>query len=264
MRKYLRAFTLAFDQYTANRLDFFLGRLRNIIVLLLLYYIWLAVSAGTGTFSFFTTEELVTYVLLAHTLRSCIFGSRSPRIASEINEGIFSTYLVRPVNHFVLFYFRELAERCILLFSAILESVVFVLIIKPVLVFPSASTQILLFIFSVFLAHILYYTLSYAVSLIAFWSREAMGPRFLFEWFLEFASGAYFPINILSPLYMLMLGSLPFIAVMFIPLMIFIGKINYCDIPTYLAVQGCWILLTGVMTYLIWKKGLKKYTGEGI
>lgn len=93
MGKYFYSFFLSLEQYTHNRLEFFLGRLRNIIVLILLYYVWIGVSSATGKFSSFTTNELVTYVLLANILRSFIFGAQSRRIAIEINDGIFSVYL---------------------------------------------------------------------------------------------------------------------------------------------------------------------------
>lgn len=264
MRKYLRAFSLSIEQYTHNRLDFLLGRLRNIVVLILLYYVWIAVSGTTGKFSFFTTNELVTYVILANILRSFIFGSQSRRIAIEINDGIFSVYLIRPINHFVLFYFRELAERLILTISALVEIIVFISILNIQIELPVNTTHVFWFLLSVFLAHALYYVMSYTVNLIAFWSREAMGPRFLFEWFLEFASGAYFPLTILRHGFFLFLGTLPFIGVMFIPLMIYLEKIHCDHIPSYITIQLWWIVASGILAYVIWKKGLKKYTGEGI
>lgn len=264
MGKYFHSFALSLEQYTHNRLDFFLGRLRNIIVLLLLYYVWISVSKTTGTFSSFTTNELVTYVLLANILRSFIFGSQTRRIAIEINDGIFSVYLVRPINHFILFYFRELAERCVLVLSALLEVIVFASILNIHISFPHQAIYWLCFIASLFLAHILYYIMSYSTNLIAFWSREAMGPRFLFEWFLEFASGAYFPLTILRPIYFFFLGALPFIGMMFVPLMIYLQKIKYSDIPVYIGLQAWWIAVSGLIAFILWKRGLKRYSGEGI
>lgn len=264
MRKYFYSFLLSLEQYTHNRLDFLLGRLRNIVVLILLYYVWIGVSSATGKFSSFSTNELVTYIILANILRSFIFGSQSRRIAIEINDGIFSVYLVRPINHFALFYFRELAERIILVLSALLEVVVFISILNIDISFPQHAIYWFWFIASVLLAHILYYTMSYGINLIAFWSREAMGPRFLFEWFLEFASGAYFPLTILRPVYFFFLGALPFIGVMFVPLMIYLGKIKYSDIPAYIGLQAWWILVSGIIAFVLWKKGLKRYSGEGI
>lgn len=264
MGKYFYSFFLSLEQYTHNRLEFFLGRLRNIAVLILLYYVWIGVSSATGKFSSFTTNELVTYVLLANILRSFIFGAQSRRIAIEINDGIFSVYLVRPVNHFILFYFRELAERSALLVSALIEVTIFAAILHIHILFPQHIIQWMWFLLSVFLAHTLYYTMSYAINLIAFWSREAMGPRFLFEWFLEFASGAYFPLNVLRPIYFFFLGALPFIGVIFVPLMVYLGKIKYNDIPAYIGLQAWWILVSGLITFILWKKGLKRYSGEGI
>lgn len=115
MRKYLCAFSLSLEQYTHNRLDFLLRHLRNIIVLILLYYVWMSVSAATEKFLSYTTSELITYVILANILRSFIFGSQSRRIALEINDDIFSTYLVRPINHFILFSRTRRTPRTYLL-----------------------------------------------------------------------------------------------------------------------------------------------------
>ncbi len=220
----------------------------------------MALTHATQRFADFTQDDLLLYVFGAHLLRSIVFGSQSRRIAQEINNGTFSLYLVRPVNHFWFFYFCELAERLILTFTAIIEIIILGFVLHLNL-FSSLSFQSGMVFLSIILAHFLYYLLSYAFSLLAFWSREAMGPRFLFEWFLEFASGAYFPLHIVGQLFFSFLSFLPFMYLIYTPLMILLGKIEE---GRGVLLQLMWIGVSVLLCVFIWRQGLEKYSGEGI
>ena len=50
------------------RLNFVLGRFRNIIVLLLLFYVWRSLTLKTGTFAGYSDTELITYVFAVNIL----------------------------------------------------------------------------------------------------------------------------------------------------------------------------------------------------
>ena len=264
MKKYLWAFKLSFSYQLAYRVNFLLGRLRSIIVLLIVYYLWTTLTAYTGRFAGYSHEEFMTYVFGVVLLRAFVFGTQSRRIAQEINEGGFTTYLVKPINHFIFFYFRELAERLLLIFSSIIE-ITIVSAILNVQFFVQTNRATLIWVFLAIIgAHVLYYLLSYAVSMIAFWSREAMGPRFLFEWLLEFASGAYFPLTIVGAFYFGILQLLPFMHLIFTPLAIYLGKLTPGELPRLIGMEMFWILAIGIITTTLWKKGLRRYSGEGI
>ena len=147
---------------------------------------------------------------------------------------------------------------------AVLETIVFMFLFKVKFFYQADFKLILVVIFSIILANIIYFIISYLVSLIAFWSREAMGPRFLFEWILEFASGAYFPLDILSPVIFTFLLWFPFMYLLYIPMAIYLGRYDLSLALLSVFVQLFWISLLSALTYYIWKKGLKKFTGEGI
>src|SRR3990172_158315 len=125
MKKYLTIFRISWQRELEYRFNFALGRLRSIVVLLLLYSIWHTLASTTGTFAGYTQRELITYVLGANILRSIVFGAQARSVAAEINDGTFSTYLVKPVNHFLFVFFRELAQRSISTVSAVIEVALF-------------------------------------------------------------------------------------------------------------------------------------------
>ncbi len=264
MKKYARAFQSSISHQLTYRFNFFIGRLRNIIALLLLYSVWFELSKKTGLFAGYTHEQLTTYVFGMHLIRSVVLGTQSRRVAQEINDGTFSVYLTKPVNHLLFFYFRELGERLLLFFSAIIEIATFGWILDVPFVVQNQWSVLLLFLAALLAAHILYYILSYLVNLIAFWSREALGPRFLFEWFLEFASGAYFPLSIVSRPIFFLLHILPFSWLLFVPMEIYLGRLDLFHSATSVAIQLGWVVVVGVGTWLVWRKGLRAYTGEGI
>ncbi|MCK5416234.1 ABC-2 family transporter protein [Candidatus Parcubacteria bacterium] len=260
MKKYFTVFKLSIARELEYRFNFFLGRLRNIIILLLLFYVWQALTYKTGSFAGYTQQELITYIFGVNILRSIIFGAQSKQLASEINDGWFSKYLVQPINVFLYQFFRELGERSIHLFSAIIEVIIFVLILDVDIFIQTNFLILISLFFSILFATILYYLLSYLISMLAFWSRETMSPRFLFEWFLEFASGVYFPLDILSKLFFVSLTFLPFIYLIFFPISIYLGKYGTTQMIAGIFTQLIWIISIGMLNIYVWNKGLKKYS----
>lgn len=263
-RKYLTIFKISWQKELEYRFNFILGRLRSITTMLLLYFVWLSLTRKRGLFAGYSQAELVTYVFGISILRSVVFGSQSRQVASDINDGMFSTYLIMPVNFFFRTFSSELAQRTLYAGTAAVEVLLFVFLLKAGLLLQEDAAFLALFGIAAALALALYFLLSYMISLLAFWSREAMGPRFLFEWFLEFASGAYFPLDILSPGLFAVLGSLPFASIMYFPMQIYLGRLTPAEAGQGILLQMVWIVLFSFLVRWVWKKGLRKYTGEGM
>lgn len=265
MKKYFVVFKTSWQNTLEYRFNFFLGRLRVIIVLVLFYYVWQSVTYSQQRFAGYSVPELFTYAVLSiDVLRSLIFGAQSRKMASEINDGSFSQYLLKPINHFWFVFARELAERSIYFITSFLELFVFIFIVKVPFVWQTNIALLSAFIFSCLLSLFLYFILSYMISLIAFWSREAMGPRFLYEWFLEFSSGAYFPLDIVPKIFFSALQFLPFMYLVYLPVTIYLGRMDWEEILVNVMIQGIWVLGAGILAYIVWNKGLRRYTGEGM
>lgn len=263
MAKYFWAFKMSIARVTAYRLNLIMGRIRNIIVLLLLYYVWLTLSAGNGQFAGLSAQELTTYVFLASILRRLLFGGDSRQISQDINEGRFSIYLTKPLNHFVFNYFEESAERVIQVGMSIIEAIIIGFILHINFFTQTEIATLLLFVASAFLAHILFYIMTYAMSLISFWSRESAGPRYLFDWFVDFAAGSYFPLHILTGIFWQITLFLPFMYLVYAPIMIYLGRLTPTQSLRVLFIQIMSIVIFGIVTNAVWKKGLQRYSGEG-
>lgn len=264
MSAYQKIFKLSISRLLTYRLDFLMGRVRNIIVMLVLFYVWTYLTKGSTAFAGYSRQELITYVFGMNVLKAVVFGEQSRKIAQDINDGTFSSYLLKPISVWKLFYFRELGERVTLLFTSVLEVALFLLVLHETILFPASVWTLVFFLVALFLGHILYFLLSLLLNFLAFWTREAMGPRFLFEWLLEFGSGVYFPISIVTHSFGVILSALPYLYILFVPMQIYLGKLSLGGVSHSLLLQILWIGLIGILTFFTWKKGLQKYTGDGI
>lgn len=263
--KYWTLYKMDVSTTLAYRFDFVVDRIRNILLLVLLYFIWFVLTNKSVNFAGFTQQELLTYVFGIHILRGWVFGGQTRRVAQEINNGTFSNWLIRPINPFFLHYFRELGERTVLLVTSLLEVAIFAYIVGAKFLLQADLSILSLWFISFIFAHILYYILSYIIHMFAFWSREAMGPRFLFEWILEFASGAFFPLVIIGgSLVGTIVYALPFRFLVYDPLMIYLYKMPVSDMYITLYNQMLWMIVVGICAYGVYRRGLRRYSGEGI
>lgn len=264
MSKYWLLYTLSLTKTLTYRLNFAINRIRNIVVLLMFYSLWKVLTGTTGAFAGFTQTELYTYVFAAHIIRAFTFGQQSLIVPEEINHGFFSSYLTRPFSHFIFCYLRELADKTISGISAIVEVVIASLVVHFHFTLQLGVGGWALFLLLLLISHILYSLFLYALNLVTFWSHEYGGQRFLFDWFFELASGGFFPLAILSPVFVRALSATPATFLVYNPIMFLLGRISVAEVPILLGIGLLWIVVGACIARFMWQRGLRHYTGYGI
>jgi ABC-2 type transport system permease protein len=182
---------------------------------------------------------------------------------AEAPEEHLNPYLIRPISYIGYSLSRDAADKTLHLLSSILEVTAAVWILRMPLYRPQSAETFILFAASVLGAMTLYFLMSYAVSAFAFWTAESAGPRFCFELFLEFASGAFFPLDVLPQTLRHVFETLPFATVLYFPLNIFLERASPADIVRGFTIQIFWIAVLFLATKWTWSRGLKVYAAEG-
>ena len=180
-------------------------------------------------------------------------------IANDIATGNLSTYLVKPINYLAYWFTRRLASRSLHLVMAILETLIFLMIIKPdlgSLLHPLEAP----FIAIIILALVLFILFDFIVGLTAFWTFRAYGPRFALKVVMEFASGRYFPLLAIPFGIGKALEYLPFSYMVYWPTLIFKGSSFSL---TFWLVGGTWVILLTLALKFAWKRGLRSYEAVG-
>jgi ABC-2 type transport system permease protein len=263
MKKYWFIFAIYWQEGLSRRASFIMERFRALVVLVSFYYFWSALLKNRTSFAGYDRTQMITYVLGMNVLRSIVFATRTEEIASEINHGRLSGYLLKPVNFMLYTLFRDLSEKSINLLSSFIEVFGLIWLFHVKVQWPPDFQSWLLCAASIVGAAWLYFILSFMTGCWGFWTSESWGPRFLLELFLEFTAGAFFPLDVLPLLAQHIIKSFPSPYLVFFPLQIFLGKLDSHQIINGFLMQMFWILAISGLARWVWTRGMRTYSAMG-
>lgn len=264
MRKYLQVVIVTLQEYFVYRLNFFLWRFRNVVQLLVLYFLWQAAVPEGAVILGYDQAEILTYVLGTSIIRSFAFSTRSVDVAGHIASGDLSNFLIKPINYLKYWFAKDVADKFLNLVFSVVEIAIVILLLRPPLLLQTNVNFLLFSFLALVIGILLYFYLSFFLSLIAFWTPESPWPlRFLFTILVEFFSGALFPLDILPPTLFGILKILPFSYFLFFPLDIYLGGLTFSEIILRLLIAVFWLLVFHFGTRLLFQKGIKTYAAWG-
>lgn len=266
MKKYLQIFKVSFEEEFAYRFNFILWRFRNVIQILMTYFVWNAVYSDPGKVIFgYDRAKILTYVFGTVIVRSLVMSARSMDVGNDISTGDLSNYLIKPMNYFKYFFTRDAASKILNLIFAIGEFLLLLLILRPPFVIQTNLISILGFLIALVLAMCIYSLILFLLSSIPFWVPElGWSSQFLVAVVIvEVLSGMVFPINILPhPLQSVILVT-PFPYLIYFPVEIYLGNIKGLAILGGILVSAAWTGILWISLNVVWKKGLKVYQAFG-
>lgn len=265
LSKYVAAAKISWANGFVYRLNFVMWRVRNVVQILAVYFLWATITQNGPNQFGYSQAELLTYILGSSILRAIVFSSRSTDAQSEISSGDLNNYLVKPLNYFQYWFFRDFADKALNIAFSIIEVTILILILKPPLFIQTNIPTLLVFIAVTFLSMIVYFYFSMIVSMTTFWYVEHNGwaQRFLSFVLLETLAGGLFPLDILPTIIFNILKFLPFVYFLFTPLQIYLGRLWGTDLLIAVAIMSGWAVVFWLITKLMWNKGLKIYGAYG-
>jgi ABC-2 type transport system permease protein len=265
MRKYLTVFTVDWQNQFIYRLNFVLWRVRNVLRLLMTYFLWRGIFVTNHSVFGYSGSQMLTYVFLVLIVQSLILSAPSAdNIGGEIGSGDLSNYLVKPISYLKYWFTRDLSSKFLNLIFATAEITLLWTFLRPQINFSHDLLTWLLFLISCFSALLIYYFLNVSTRFVAFWTPESTwGVSFLVIVFTEVISGMIFPVDILPKIGQILLQFTPFPYLIFYPIAIFVGKIQGWQALRVLVQSFIWLFLLLRFSQILWRKGLRVYGSEG-
>jgi ABC-2 type transport system permease protein len=266
LKKYLQVFRMSWQNTFVYRLSLLAWRLRSFIVLLSLYFFWLAVYGPDQEIAGYSKNVMLTYIIGTSLMRAFVFSSRSNQVAADIAQGSLNNYLLKPIKYFGWMSALDLGDKVSDLFFLSFELLIFFVLFKPPFLLQTNLTYLVLFFVFTFLSMFIYFYLSLLASMTAFWHPEHNGwpVRFLFTIVIDFLCGGMFPLDILPGILFQVFRLLPTTYFIFYPLQIFLGRVAFANIFASFLIMLFWIFVLNFVVKKLWEKGIKNYTGVGI
>ncbi|MBI3289482.1 MAG: ABC-2 family transporter protein [Elusimicrobia bacterium] len=263
MRKYRVAYGIALQETLQRRSSLLMDRLGGFAIVVSLYSFWAALIGDKTSFLGYTRAEMLTYVLTLNILRSFVFNGRGWYLVSDISSGRISSYLVRPLSYHGYALALDLAQKTVHVAAAVIEVGLLALLVRGNLFISRDPATWFLFVLAVALSSLIFFFLEFMVSSLAFWTSESGGPLFCFDLFLQFAAGAFFPLDVLPAALRQALEITPFPYMVYFPVRIFLEKVPTGEALRLIGIQAAWLFAVVTAALAVWRRGMTAYAAEG-
>jgi ABC-2 type transport system permease protein len=260
---YWVAYKIALQETLQRRSTLIMDRLGGFAVVVSLYSFWTALIGDKATFLGYTRAEMLTYVLALNVLRSFVFTGRGWQLVGEISSGKISSYLIRPVRYYGYALSLDMAQKTVHVAASVLEVGLLAVLADGELFLPSSPATWFLFGIAVLLSSLLFFFLEFMISSLAFWTSESGGPLFCFELFLQFAAGAFFPLDVLPLALRQTLEATPFPYMVYFPVRVFLEKAPHTEALRLIGMEALWLAAVYAAAMAVWKRGVRSYAAEG-
>lgn len=263
IEKYLAVFKISWQNGLIYRLNFALWRVRSVLQLLLVYFIWWTVFQNQDQLFNYTQSSILTYIMAASLIRAIILSSRVVDISGQISEGTLINFLVKPLGVIKYYFARDLADKLLNISFVIFELILLFILLKPPIIFQLNPQILILFTLASLLGLLLYFAVAFNIGILAFWTENSWGPLFLVMIILEGFGGGLFPLDILPKSIYDLVMLTPFPYLLYFPAKLYLGNMPQSEIIQGFIVLISWIFISWYLMIRILRAGLRKYTAFG-
>lgn len=255
---------MAFTKMLAYRMRYYTGIFTYLLYVSINFYIWKGVFSNIKdtTLNGYSFPEISTYIVIGWLLRSFAFSTIDDEIDSLVSTGNITNFLIRPVNFQFYMFSSATGEAVFRIFMFSLPIAITLLFFFPIIP-PLNLTYGLYTALAAFLGFFIFAQINFMIGLLSFFLYSIRGLMRAKYFFVQICSGLLMPLSFFPPLIEKLLICLPFQAITFIPLQIYLGKYSSTVLPQLILVQLLWIIILTIAGQILWKKAVSNLVVNG-
>ena len=261
-RIYSEFVRVGFVNTLAFRLRYYTGIATYFIYVSVYYFIWKAIYSHSVHIEGFDFRQMLTYIAVGWIIRSVYFNNIDQEMAYQVMEGRLAMELIKPTNIQAMQVARALGEAIFRLALLTVPTAVVILLVYPV-ARPASLLHALAFFASVVLSFFIVAGINFAVGTFAIRLKSILGLLRAKYFLLELFSGLLIPISFFPHVFQTILAALPFQYISYIPVLLYLGKINGQGILGALGLQLFWVAAVFALGDGLWRWSSRKITIQG-
>ncbi len=262
LRIYAEFVRVGFVNTLAYRLRYYTGIVTYFIYVTVYYFIWKAIYEHSANIAGFDFSHILTYVALGWIIRSFYYNNIDQDMAYQVMEGKLAMDLIKPVNIQLMYMAQALGESMFRAVMLSLPTAIVLLLVYPVRG-PASAHHLAAFLVSVVLSFFLVAAINFAVGTFAIRLKSILGLLRAKYFLLELFSGLLLPISFFPAIFQKMFSFMPFQYISYIPVLLYLGKIDGRAIAASLALQLFWVLAMVALGAAMWKWSSRRITIQG-
>lgn len=251
-----------FAHMSAYRAEIVIWTLTGSIPLIMLA-VWIGkAQAAGGAIEGFTPQRFAAYFLAAWVSQQFVVAWVSWEIDYQIRQGTMSPKLLRPIDPLWEHLAAHVTERLVRLPFIVIIIGVGLLLVPGTRLTPDAW-HVLLYALSINLAFLIRFLIAYIIGILAFWWDQAVALDELYFTVAAFLTGSFAPLELYPAWARAIIEWTPFPYVIYYPVQVLNGTVSESQIARIVAVQLIWALIFGIIRWVLWRRGLRRYGAVG-
>ena len=262
LRLYAEFVRVGFINTLAYRLRYYTGIVTYFIYVSIYYFIWKAIYINGSAIEGFDFSAMLTYVGVGWIIRSFYFNNIDQELSQQVTEGKLAMDLIKPVNIQMMYISQALGESVFRLALLTVPTAAVLLLVYP-LKRPASWIHLAVFLVSVALAFFIVAGINFAVGTLAIRLLSILGLLRAKYFLLELFSGLLIPISFFPHAVQTALRFMPFQYISYVPLLIYLGKIQGMGLAAAIGMQLFWVGTLLALGDLMWRWSSRKITIQG-
>lgn len=228
------------------------------------YFIWSAVYGGVGTFGGMELEQTIRYFGVSALIGYLTMDFADWNLQMLVRTGKFLTFALRPVHHRFFALSQKLGHRILGFIFEFLPCFLIFLFVFRIDIIPVHIGWTLL---STALAFLMNFYVNYCIGMTAFYFVQAQGIRTVYQLLASVFSGVLIPISFFPGAVQWVMMFLPFQYTNYVTAMVWTGAESIGElglsIPQAVLFQGIAVIATALLSEVIYRASIKRFTAVG-
>ncbi|MCD4670641.1 MAG: ABC-2 family transporter protein [Actinomycetia bacterium] len=232
---------------------------------LIQYFIWHAFFLHNETINGFTLQQMLSYYGVMTLIKYCIMDFADWNLQMLIRTGRFITFILRPVSHQYFAFSQKVGHRILGFTLEFIPVYILFYFVFGIFLIPASFMWAII---SIILGFIMMFLVNYSVGITGFWLIRTEGIRRMFILLSNIFTGVFLPLTFFPLAFQKILFFLPFQYILYVPVRVFLGSYKLAgiqvQIPHIVALQAVAVLIMWGFSRLLWRFGIRRFTGVGV
>lgn len=225
---------------------------------------WRGALAGNQEIADWNSTSITSYYFVLVVVSAFLMSHVEEPVAWEdVQKGELARYLLKPFSYYWIKFLEEFPSRVYQSVCGVVVITIFGIFFGLFLPHPQNLVQILLLVTLIILAFFITFTFKIILGMISLWIIDVGGLFQLSEAIIVIAAGYTIPLTLMPNFMSDIVKFTPFPYMIYYPVIGILGKLSANELGGILMIQIIWLMMLVFLYSVMWKKGIKKFTGVG-
>ena len=255
---------VTYKEWSAYRTHSMVSILVGPVYFIVQYFIWNAVYGQGDVINGMELNQMLRYFGVSTLIGYITMDFADWNLQMLVRTGKFLTFQLRPILHRFFAFSQKLGHRVL---GLIVEFIPCLLIFQFIFRIDILPYHVGYSILSIILAFLMTFYINYCLGLTAFWLVQAAGVGDVFQVLSRVFAGGLIPLVFFPEIMQKALFCLPFQYTIYVPAMVSAGHYQLADItmsiPQIVGIQAIAVVITMILSEVLYRRSLHRFTAAG-